>query len=128
MGRVSPRRLSQLPRRHMNCPSCQSNQTKCIDSRESRNNTRRRRRLCISCNFRFTTYESIVEPASDIADPNLGNHSPNPPAKFIELLIPVLEFLEFHYPGILRSIPRPAYSTAEKLILAAAVDRLLIEK
>lgn len=41
----------------MRCPSCES-ETKVIDSRNS-NDAMRRRRECISCARRFTTYERI---------------------------------------------------------------------
>ncbi|MBD3414805.1 MAG: transcriptional regulator NrdR [Candidatus Aminicenantes bacterium] len=44
----------------MKCPYCECNETKVIDSRESQNGlTTRRRRECLSCEKRFTTYEKI---------------------------------------------------------------------
>jgi transcriptional repressor NrdR len=46
--------------RQMKCPYCECNETKVIDSRESQNGlTTRRRRECLSCHKRFTTYEKI---------------------------------------------------------------------
>jgi transcriptional repressor NrdR len=44
----------------MKCPHCQHDESKVIDSRsiQSGNNTRRRRE-CLICNYRFTTYEYI---------------------------------------------------------------------
>jgi len=45
----------------MRCPKCSSSQDKVIDSREAREgHSIRRRRECMKCGFRFTTYE-IVE-------------------------------------------------------------------
>lgn len=45
----------------MRCPKCGSSQDKVIDSREAREgHAIRRRRECMRCDFRFTTYE-IVE-------------------------------------------------------------------
>ena len=45
----------------MRCPKCGSSQDKVIDSREAREgHAIRRRRECMKCTFRFTTYE-IVE-------------------------------------------------------------------
>ncbi|SKA94422.1 transcriptional repressor NrdR [Prosthecobacter debontii] len=45
----------------MRCPKCSSSQDKVIDSREAREgHAIRRRRECMKCGFRFTTYE-IVE-------------------------------------------------------------------
>ncbi len=46
----------------MRCPYCEHSESKVIDSRESRNGLRiRRRRECLSCKKRFTTYEMIEE-------------------------------------------------------------------
>jgi len=44
----------------MICPFCEHSGSKVIDSRESKNGvTIRRRRECLSCKKRFTTYEKI---------------------------------------------------------------------
>ena len=43
----------------MNCPYCSHIETKVTDSRETGNYTVRRRRECLKCNKRFTTYEHI---------------------------------------------------------------------
>ncbi len=46
----------------MICPYCEYSESKVIDSRESKNGlTIRRRRECLSCKKRFTTYEKIQE-------------------------------------------------------------------
>ena len=44
----------------MQCPYCAKEQNKVIDTRES-DETIRRRRECISCGRRFTTYERIAQ-------------------------------------------------------------------
>jgi transcriptional repressor NrdR len=45
----------------MRCPKCGCQDDKVIDSRSSREGaTIRRRRQCVTCNFRYTTYEEIV--------------------------------------------------------------------
>ena len=44
----------------MNCPFCKSDETQVIDSRESDDGESiRRRRKCVSCSKRFTTYETV---------------------------------------------------------------------
>src|ERR1041384_1400028 len=44
----------------MRCPKCGSRDDKVIDSRQSRDcSSIRRRRECLSCGYRFTTYEEI---------------------------------------------------------------------
>ncbi|HCK98841.1 MAG TPA: transcriptional regulator NrdR [Candidatus Marinimicrobia bacterium] len=46
----------------MKCPFCNSNETKVVDSRAAqKNNAIRRRRECLDCGHRFTTYEYVVE-------------------------------------------------------------------
>jgi len=46
----------------MRCPYCNHEESKVIDSRESKNGmTIRRRRECLDCEKRFTTYEKIEE-------------------------------------------------------------------
>lgn len=46
----------------MKCPYCSHPESKVIDSRESKVGlTIRRRRECLACNKRFTTYEKIEE-------------------------------------------------------------------
>ena len=44
----------------MRCPKCGSRDDKLIDSRQSRDSSSiRRRRECLKCKYRFTTYEEI---------------------------------------------------------------------
>src|SRR5436309_832822 len=44
----------------MRCPKCGSRDDKVIDSRQSRDGSSiRRRRQCLKCKYRFTTYEEI---------------------------------------------------------------------
>ncbi|MEZ6062041.1 MAG: transcriptional regulator NrdR [Planctomycetaceae bacterium] len=45
----------------MRCPYCQHDETKVIDSRNSQDFSIRRRRECLKCERRFTTYERIEE-------------------------------------------------------------------
>lgn len=46
----------------MRCPKCQVDDTKVIDSRDSDDGSAiRRRRSCVACSFRFTTYERCDE-------------------------------------------------------------------
>ena len=46
----------------MRCPKCEVDDTKVIDSREASEGTAiRRRRSCVACQHRFTTYERLEE-------------------------------------------------------------------
>lgn len=47
----------------MKCKQCQHSETKVIESRDvSSGEAIRRRRACLSCSYRFTTYERIERP------------------------------------------------------------------
>lgn len=44
----------------MRCPQCQNEDTKVVDSREANENREiRRRRECLKCQYRFTTFERL---------------------------------------------------------------------
>jgi transcriptional repressor NrdR len=43
----------------MKCPYCSSENFKTLETRDSPDNTTRRRKECVSCSKRFTTYEYI---------------------------------------------------------------------
>jgi transcriptional repressor NrdR len=45
----------------MRCPYCKNADTKVIDSRTSEDTSIRRRRECLACERRFTTYERLEE-------------------------------------------------------------------
>ena len=45
----------------MQCPFCRFDETKVVDSRASQPHAIRRRRECLGCKRRFTTYEKIEE-------------------------------------------------------------------
>ncbi len=46
----------------MRCPRCGNHDDKVIDSRTARNgNVIRRRRECLRCSYRFTTYEEVLK-------------------------------------------------------------------
>jgi transcriptional repressor NrdR len=47
----------------MKCPNCQQVETKVIESRDvASGESIRRRRACLSCHYRFTTYERLERP------------------------------------------------------------------
>nr|DAD57984.1 MAG TPA: dehydrogenase accessory protein [Caudoviricetes sp.] len=56
----------------MTCPACDSRDLYCIDSRGMRGNKRRRRHKCLSCDYRFSTVEIIVD-TETLKDPALDD-------------------------------------------------------
>lgn len=45
----------------MKCPYCKKSELKTLETRECSNNQNRRRKECLSCGKRFTTYENIED-------------------------------------------------------------------
>ena len=67
----------------MRCPRCQVDDTKVIDSRESDEGSAiRRRRSCLQCQHRFTTYERLEEVPLVVAKSN-GTKQPFDRAKIV---------------------------------------------
>ena len=46
----------------MKCPYCGTYESRVVDSRHSDENRKRRRRECLTCHKRYTTYEIVEEP------------------------------------------------------------------
>lgn len=62
----------------MNCPFCSNSETKVIDSRPTdEGNSIRRRRECLECKRRFTTYEKIEEIPLVVVKKDLSRESFN---------------------------------------------------
>jgi len=57
----------------MLCPFCDSEKLKVIDSRDAPKNTIRRRRLCLKCGKRFSSYEYIDGLPLNLQDNSDGN-------------------------------------------------------
>jgi hypothetical protein len=57
---MSGKRDAELVLSTMTCPKCQGS-TRCVDSRGGPRNSIRRRRRCMTCEHRFSTYETRLE-------------------------------------------------------------------
>ncbi|MDO8391191.1 MAG: transcriptional regulator NrdR [Actinomycetota bacterium] len=67
----------------MRCPKCLADDTKVIDSREAEEGTTiRRRRQCLACSHRFTTYERAEEVPLVVVKSN-GQREPFDRAKLV---------------------------------------------
>ena len=60
----------------MQCPSCNHSEDRVVDSRTSRGGrATRRRRECLACEYRFTTYEQVEEEPLLIQKKSGGNET-----------------------------------------------------
>ncbi len=63
----------------MRCPNCGCNDDKVIDTRVAKDQESvRRRRECISCEYRFTTYEMVVRTDVTVVKRDEGREEFNP--------------------------------------------------
>ena len=61
----------------MRCPKCGSRDDKVIDSRQSRDSSSiRRRRECLKCRYRFTTYEEVERSDLRVIKRDRRTHEP----------------------------------------------------
>src|ERR1700751_1502950 len=61
----------------MRCPKCGSRDDKVIDSRQSRDSSSiRRRRECLKCRYRFTTYEEVERSDLRVVKRDRRTHEP----------------------------------------------------
>ena len=54
----------------MNCPSCNSNESKVLDSRKMKSGKKRRSRVCLDCGQKFLTYElseTLIEKGKELS-------------------------------------------------------------
>jgi len=67
----------------MRCPSCHADDTKVVDSREAEDGAAiRRRRQCLQCTSRFTTYERLEEAPLVVVKTN-GDRQPFDRSKIV---------------------------------------------
>jgi len=67
----------------MRCPKCSHTEDKVLDTRVSRGGAAtRRRRCCLNCGYRFTTYEEVLRPKLRVIKTD-GRHEPFDRAKLL---------------------------------------------
>ncbi len=115
----------------MKCPFCNHPESKVIDSRESKKGLSiRRRRECIACRRRFTTYEKIEEIPYMVVKKD-GTRQPFDGQKLMRGLlkacekrpIPVRKLEE-----IVEEIENKVQERPDKEIKASEIGRLVMEK
>ncbi|MBU5677307.1 transcriptional regulator NrdR [Alkaliphilus sp. MSJ-5] len=115
----------------MNCPFCSHHESKVVDSRPTdEGQAIRRRRECIVCSKRFTTYEKVDEIPLIVVKKN-GNREPYNRNKILNGVIrscekrPVsLRDIEQLVDGIEKQI----YNTMEREITTELIGNLVIDK
>ena len=111
----------------MKCVYCGFTESKVIDSRASTDNTSiRRRRECLQCGKRFTTYE-VIEHTPVLVIKNDGTRQPFDPAKVKAGVIKSCEkrpVAMSEIDKLVASVERQVYNTLEQEIPSANIGEL----
>ncbi|MHB1458201.1 MAG: transcriptional regulator NrdR [Armatimonadota bacterium] len=115
----------------MNCPFCKNNDDKVLDSREIREGTGiRRRRECMVCGRRFTTYEE-VEDLRPLVVKKDQRREPFDRGKILNGMITACEkrpVSAAQLESAVDEIEREIYDREEKEVLSSELGDLVIDK
>lgn len=114
----------------MNCPFCSCLDSKVIDSRASEEgNAIRRRRECLACQKRFTTYERVEE-APLIVIKKDGRREPFDRAKVLNGLVKACEKRPVSYATLeklVNTVERELRNRMEQEVASSVVGELIME-
>jgi transcriptional repressor NrdR len=115
----------------MKCPYCNHNETKVLDSRPTEDNTSiRRRRECLSCQKRFTTYENV----EDIPVYVIKKDGTREPFNKRKIMSGILKSCEKRAVSVLEiekivdEIEKQVYNTMEQEINSNLIGELVMER
>lgn len=113
----------------MLCPECKKSETEVLDSRSEEKFVRRRRE-CLRCKFRFTTYERIEAPKIQILkrDGTIEDYQRNKMAKGIRLAMEKRPFGENQIENIVSDVEHELSRLKSKLIHTRQVGDIIINK
>lgn len=115
----------------MKCPFCSHNESKVVDSRPTdEGQAIRRRRECMTCTKRFTTYEKIDEIPLIVVKKN-GNRESYNKSKILNGVIKACEKRPISLQDIeelVDGIEKQLYNTMEREITTEFIGNLVIEK
>jgi transcriptional repressor NrdR len=114
----------------MKCSQCQHTDTKVIESRDvSEGESIRRRRACINCNYRFTTYERVERPQL-IVIKNDGNRELFSREKLLAGLYRACEktpVTSFQLERLVSDIEQHLYECGEAEVPSAKIGELVMD-
>jgi len=115
----------------MRCPSCGHPEDRVVDSRESQDGqATRRRRECLGCGRRFTTYERVEETLPSVVKKD-GRREAFDRRKIVEGLRRACQkrpVSEERIQALASEVERRAQEAGEREIQAAAVGELVMER
>jgi len=114
----------------MRCPKCGFRDDKVIDSRQSRDSSSiRRRRVCLKCSFRFTTYEEIERSELRVIKRD-RTHEPFDRRKLVSSLAKACEKRSISLVTLEQAVDEIVHEvqTAGREVTSAAIGTKVLEK
>ena len=114
----------------MRCPKCGFRDDKVIDSRQSRDSSSiRRRRVCLQCSYRFTTYEEIERSELRVIKRD-RTHEPFDRRKLVSSLAKACEKRSISLVTLEQAVDEIVHEveTAGREVTSAAIGAKVLEK
>ncbi len=113
----------------MICPECKKSDTKVLDSRDD-DRTIRRRRECLRCHYRFTTYERIESPKIKVVKRNgvIEEYSRNKLGRGINLSLEKRPVTPNHIESIIDAVEHEITKLKTKYITSKQIGKFCIDK
>jgi len=113
----------------MNCPSCKKSDTRVLDSRDESDFVRRRRE-CLKCNYRFTTFEKIDTPKINVKKRNgeCEEYSREKLSRGINLAFEKRPFSSDQVEGLIDEIEQEILNKHKKEIDSRQIGEIAIAK
>lgn len=112
----------------MLCPSCKKSNTQVLDSRDEEIQVKRRRR-CLKCDYRFTTYETIESPRLRVLkkDGNIEQFCSEKLARGIKLALEKRPFSEEQIKDIITQIEQQVISLKKNPVPSREIGNIVLE-
>lgn len=113
---------------NMRCPSCGSEDIKVVDSRPvDENNSIRRRRECLSCQTRFTTYE-VIDAFQPVVVKKDGSKELFDKNKLLTGLMKACEKRPVNAEGLAAEIEAEIHNSLRREITSSELGEIAMEK
>lgn len=111
----------------MLCPSCKKSDTKVLDSRDQGERVKRRR-FCLKCSYRFTTFEKIEVPNIKVVkrDGNCVNYDREKLARGISLAFEKRPYQCERVESIVSTIEKSILLQKDKIITSKEIGEMVI--
>jgi transcriptional repressor NrdR len=113
----------------MLCPECKKSDTKVLDSRDD-DRTIRRRRECLRCRYRFTTYERVESPRVKVIKRNgaIEDYQRGKLAKGIHLALEKRPFTCIQVESVIDAVEHEITKLKSKQLTSKQIGKFVLDR